>query len=64
MVYLKINIESKRKKGGGQRAVSVSFATLGRKWAWGELVSIKDHAWVVIVSPLEMTVVNVNTTGG
>lgn len=39
---------------------SVCFATLGKRGAWSKLVSIEDHAWVVIV--LEMTVVNLNTT--
>lgn len=49
--------------GRAEGTVSICFATLGKRWAWGTLVSMEDHAWVVIVFPLEMTVVSVNTAG-
>lgn len=49
--------------GWAESRVSICFATLGKRWAWGKLVSMEDHAWVVIVFPLEMTVVSVNIAG-
>lgn len=39
------------------------FCNFGQKVGMGKLVSMEDHAWVVIVFPLEMTVVSVNTAG-
>lgn len=44
--------------GRAESTVSICFATLGKRWAWGKLVSMEDHAWV-----LEMAVVSVNTAG-
>lgn len=52
-----------KEKRGAKNSFGL-FCYFGQKWAWGELVSIEDHAWVVIEFPLEMIVVNVNTTGG
>lgn len=51
-------------EGVAESTVSVCFATWGKRWAWGKLVSIEDRAWVVIVFPLERIVVNMNTTRG
>lgn len=65
MVYLKMNNAKERKRksvGAGGR--EHSFSVFGQRWTWGKLVSIEDHAWVVILFPLEMIVVNMNTTGG
>lgn len=49
--------------GRAESTVSICFATLGKRWAWGKLVSMEDHAWVVIIFPLEMTVISVNIAG-
>lgn len=53
-----------KEKAWGAGGREHSFSVFGQRWTWGKLVSIEDHAWVVILFPLEMTVVNINTTGG